>query len=55
MSSSLQGYLAHKKTPPSHDRHKTLGIALQQGPKGGLFRMSEVSLYSKEGRIPAST
>ena len=40
----LQGYLAHKKRPPRYDHHRAHGIGLPQGPRGGLFRMSEVTL-----------
>ena len=36
----LQGYLAHK-TPP----RRTLGIFLLQGPRRGVFLVSEVPLY----------
>ena len=42
--SPLKGYLADKKQPPPYDQHKTLGIVLLQGPRRGVFLMSEVPL-----------
>ena len=45
---ALQGYLAHKKTPPPLDRRKTIGVGLLQGPMGRRFLMSEVPLYRRE-------
>ena len=35
--SSLQGYLARKKMPPPLEPHRTLGIGLRLGPRGGAF------------------
>ena len=43
---SVQGYLAHKKTPPPLDHHRALGIGLHLGPGGGGVRMSEVPLQA---------
>ena len=37
----LQGYLAHHETPTPHDPPRTLGIGLQQGPRGVRFLLSE--------------
>ena len=54
---SVQGYLPHKKAalPTSliirQDHHRNLGIALLQGPKGGVFLMREVPLNCT-GRDP---
>jgi len=45
LSREIQGYLAHKKTPPPpKDHHRALGIGLLSGPRGERFLMSEVSL-----------
>jgi hypothetical protein len=41
-----QGYIAHKKQPPPQDRPRALGMFLLQGPRGALFLMREVPLYS---------
>ena len=40
----LQGYLAHKKPPPSP---RALGMGLLSGPRGRRFLVSEVPLYSR--------
>ena len=40
-----QGYLAHKKQPPQ-DHNRALGMFLPQGPRGALFRLSEVPLQA---------
>ena len=45
-SDATQGYLAYKKTPPHQDHHRLLGIVLLQGPRGMLFLMSEIPLYT---------
>ncbi len=42
----VQGYLAHKKLPSNYDHRRALGMVLLQGPKGGLFLMSEAPLQS---------
>ena len=41
----LQGYFAHEKMPTPYDPPRTLSIGLQQGPRGSLLLMSEVTLY----------
>ena len=43
----LQGYLAHEKQPPPPlgPLYDPLGIVLLQGPRRGVFIMSEVPLY----------
>ena len=42
----LQGYLAHKKSPPPPQDHpRPLGMRLLEGPRGRRFRMSEEPLY----------
>ena len=41
---TLQGYLFHKKQPPTKDHHTTLGKVLLQGPRMGMFLISEVPL-----------
>ena len=43
---TMQGYLAHKKTPTPLDRHRSLGMVLLQGPRGVRFLISEVPLYA---------
>ena len=45
----LQGYLAHKKSPPPWDHHRALSIGLLKGPRGGQFLMGEVPLYEEVG------
>ena len=40
----LQGYFADKKQPPLQAHHSTLGKVLLQGPRRGVFLMSEVPL-----------
>ena len=47
----IQGYLAHKKTPTPWDHHMTLGIVLLQGPRRGVFLISEVPLYVLPGYL----
>ena len=47
----LQGYLAHKKSPPPQDHHRALDILLLQGPRGALFLMSEVPLWTLQGLL----
>ena len=43
---ALQGYLAHKKTPPPLEAHpRALRIGLPWGPRGRRFLMSEVPLH----------
>ena len=49
----LQGYLVLKKTPPSQDHGRALGIFLLSGPAGGCFLMSEVPLYDNISCHPA--
>ena len=41
----VQGYLAHKKTPPPQDHHRALGIVPLNSPKQVRFLMSDVPLY----------
>jgi len=44
----LQGYLAHKKQqPPPRTTIGPLGIVVLQGPRRGVFLMSEVPLYTR--------
>ena len=45
---TLLGYLAHKKEPPPQDHRRALGMVLLYGPRGALFLMSEVPLYSRD-------
>ena len=40
----LQGYLAHKKSPPPRDHHRAPGIGILLGPRESRFLMSEVRL-----------
>jgi len=47
----IQGYLAHEKTPTPQDQHRALGIVLLQGPRRGVFLMSEVPQYTASGRV----
>jgi hypothetical protein len=47
--SQVQGYLAHKNAHPPEDHDRSLGIRLLQGPTGGLFLISEASLYASSG------
>ena len=42
---ALRGYLALKKQPLPEDHHRTLGIALLQGPRRVQFLMSKVPMY----------
>jgi len=44
VAQSLQGYLAHKKSPLPQDNHRTLGTVLARVPGGEVFLMSEVTL-----------
>ena len=44
-SVSLQGYLAHKKTPTPLGPPRTLGIGLRYGPRGVRSFVSELPLY----------
>ena len=44
---TLQGYLAHKRQPPPRGHHKALGTVLLLVPRGTLFLISEVPLYSR--------
>jgi len=41
---ALQGYLTHTNLPPPYDHRRALGIGLLQGPRRGVFLMSEVPL-----------
>jgi hypothetical protein len=41
---TLQGYLAHKKTPNPQVHHKALGIGLLWGLRAGRVLMSKVPL-----------
>ena len=43
---TLQGHLAHKKTPTPLEPPRTLGTGLPQGPRGVRFLVSEVTLDS---------
>ena len=43
----VQGYLAHKKRPPPHDRTRALGIGLLQIPRRRQSLMGEVALYPR--------
>ena len=42
---TVQGYLAHEEQPPASEYHRTLGIVLLEGPRRGVFIVSEVPLY----------
>ena len=42
-----------KQSPPLQDYHRALGIVLLQGPRGALFRMSEVPLRPARGAAVA--
>ena len=56
MKELLQGYLAHKKTPPPlKDHHRALGIVLLSEPEGGHFLVSEIRLYGSRGRQSGSS
>ena len=47
VTSTLQGYLAHKKTPPPPlDPQRVLGMVLLYGPRRRKFLMSEVTLHT---------
>ena len=45
----IQGYLAHKKTPPPWDHLRALGIGLLKGPMWRRFLESELPLFRDQG------
>ena len=47
-------YLAHRKQPTPSDHHKSRGIGLLQVPTGRAVLLSEVPLYMKAKKCPAS-
>jgi hypothetical protein len=47
-------YLAKKNSPSPQGRRRALGNFLLQGPRGALFLMSEVPLYSTRRALPSS-
>ena len=45
-SQTVQEYLAHEKRTVPQDNRRTLGIVLLQVPRGVLFLMNEVALFT---------
>jgi hypothetical protein len=42
------GILRSQDPPPPQDHHRALGMGLLQGPREGLFLMSEVTLQGRQ-------